>query len=188
MRYLLLLFLSFPAYAGVTPVTWHVSMSGRVFEGDVSPVWEGSFTTIGSTITDWFFELGFPPFLPFELQSGTTYCFEETKCNTAAFVDRPCQVFSWHCDPTPTFVEPTYILFSFLSSPFSTTQLQLELDGPLSPQGVRAIGSVFGFYSNFIFHGAGTVSVVPEPTSAALGMTLSIMLIARLLGRRLYRG
>jgi hypothetical protein len=51
---------------------------------------------------------------------------------------------------------------------------------------VRAIGSVFGRYSEFIYHGAGTVTAVPEPKLlTVLGTILGGWLIARLLGRRL---
>lgn len=174
MRFIFLLFLSFPAYSAITaipvdqPVVWDAHFAGMTGGtlGNFPNALDGNFTVQGGVITDWFFNL--EPLIP---RQGFTLdpvsaddCPEDIVCNVASFLS------------------PTHLLFQHLASPFRTTNLDIFLSGPLS-EGVTANVELRALYSDLIFTGAGAF-FAPEPSSATvLGTILGMWLTARLLGR-----
>lgn len=170
MRYLLLLFLSFPAYGAVIdvnlPITWEVHaalpLNHPAFPGGDLV---GSFTTDQDRITQWDFE----PIPFYHWPSSDAICpsSPSSNCNQA------------------TFISPTHLHFNYFGTYSSRASLELFLSAPLGGQSVTLTGADYTYFNGgdqTVHYDAGTVTsgvaaAIPEPHSLLfLALALAIRL------------
>lgn len=174
MRYLLMLFLSFPAYAAVIDgaAKWNLEATFTA-PGDITDKLVGFFTVQNNVITDYNLNWlhGLDRSLPWPYCGGS----DPSRCNKA------------------DIISPTHLRFYYAGSPASETILNLFLSAPLdsaantiqlSPTTDYAFSYAFE-HLNFV---SGSItdppikSAIPEPSiPGILGIGLYLWMIRRLL-------
>jgi len=168
MRYVILFLLSFPAHAAIA--TWDVEvhksaecLTQCAFPDLAGDVLLGTFTVADGTITHWHFSLDAEFIYP---ASDAPICAQGNDCNSAEFVS------------------PTHAQFIHAVSPFSTTQVDLDI--PAFSHGTLITATVLAAGSQLWFSGSGRISQVPESSSLLmLAVALQMLWLRRPIARSL---
>lgn len=172
MRYLLLLFLSFPAYAAIIDaqaVKWH--LNGSAGSGTIS----GFFTSAGNTITDWNIVWR----TPFNSVLTLTPNCGQPIGDVGVPPPGNC---SWPEIGWAEVLSPTHLHFHWDSTPDSDRQLDLLLTAPLGIEPNSTTGT-------FIWHDfmLGTQFDPVQGTITAPEPSVFIALLIMLLGCKLWK-